>query len=180
MGAVRKLVNITKEETDLIGEKISNYQTQSPNRMIKLLISLSEVYGGFEVDQLEHCLQTATRAERDGADTEMIIAALFHDVGKAISWVNHAEITAQILKPFLSERAVWIVQTHQDFQGREFYHHMGGDKNNYLKFKEHPHFELAKTFSKWDLAAFEKDYQSFELAHFEPLIQSIFGKSPRR
>ncbi len=38
-------------------------------------------YGGEAVTQLEHALQAATRAEKSGADSSLIAAALLHDVG---------------------------------------------------------------------------------------------------
>jgi phosphonate degradation associated HDIG domain protein len=41
----------------------------------------AEQYSGEPVTQLEHALQTAYAAERDGADDELITAALLHDLG---------------------------------------------------------------------------------------------------
>ena len=41
-------------------------------------------YGGEEVSQTEHAFQAATAAERDGADCELIVAALLHDVGHLV------------------------------------------------------------------------------------------------
>jgi predicted HD phosphohydrolase len=38
-------------------------------------------YGGEAVTQLEHALQAATLAEADGADAQLIAAALLHDIG---------------------------------------------------------------------------------------------------
>lgn len=38
-------------------------------------------YGGEAVTQRQHALQTADRAERDGADVPLITAALLHDIG---------------------------------------------------------------------------------------------------
>lgn len=40
-----------------------------------------EQYSGEPVTQLEHALQTAYFAERDGADDQLITAALLHDLG---------------------------------------------------------------------------------------------------
>ena len=40
-----------------------------------------ERYGGEPVNQLEHALQCALLAERDGADDELVTAALLHDLG---------------------------------------------------------------------------------------------------
>ena len=38
-------------------------------------------YGGEAITQLEHALQAATRAQKSGADSSLIVAALLHDVG---------------------------------------------------------------------------------------------------
>lgn len=177
MNAVRKLQNSSKEDLDLITEEVLAYQRKAPERIKNMLLSLKGLHGGFEADQLEHCLQTATRAVNAGAEDELVVVALCHDIGKAISWVNHAEITSEILKPFLSERAVWLVRHHQDFQGREFYHHLGIDKNTYLKHKESPYYELALKFSAWDLDAFDVNYPTLPLSYFEPLINLYFSKN---
>lgn len=56
---------------------------------IKELFSFIEAQGhgdylGEAVSQLQHTLQAATLAEQSGADTETIIGALLHDVGRFI------------------------------------------------------------------------------------------------
>ena len=89
--------------------------------------ALGEVTDGFAVDQLRHSLQTATRAERAGADDDMVVAALCHDIGKYVSVPNHPRIAAEILRPYVRDEVVDVIRTHQDFQGRHYYHHFGGD-----------------------------------------------------
>ncbi len=49
-------------------------------------------------------LQTATRAEEAGADPEMVVAALCHDIGKYVSVPNHPRIAAEILRPYVRRR----------------------------------------------------------------------------
>src|SRR3546814_11615132 len=75
--------------------------------------------GGFPVDRLEHCLQTATRAHRDGRDEEYVVMALLHDIGDTLGAFNHPDVAAAILKPFLSEENLWIVQHHGVFRSEE-------------------------------------------------------------
>ncbi|BCL74904.1 phosphohydrolase [Jeongeupia sp. HS-3] len=43
------------------------------------------LYGGEAVNQLEHALQSAECAERDGASNALITAALLHDVGHLLA-----------------------------------------------------------------------------------------------
>lgn len=45
----------------------------------------AEQYSGEPVSQLEHALQTAQRAELDGADDELVTAALLHDLGHLLN-----------------------------------------------------------------------------------------------
>lgn len=52
---------------------------------VQEIFSLYEVYGsevyGEDVTQLEHAVQSAQLAESEGFDEEVILAALFHDIG---------------------------------------------------------------------------------------------------
>ena len=73
------------------------YPTAS-SRMLRSMESLTQ---GFVVDQLQHSLQTATRAERGGADLDMIVASLCHDIGKTLSNANHPAIAAEMIRPWV-------------------------------------------------------------------------------
>ena len=74
-----------------------------PNGSCACCESLADIVDGFAVDQLTHCLQTATRAEEAGADEELVVASLCHDIGKVISVPNHPRIAAEILKPYVRD-----------------------------------------------------------------------------
>ena len=65
------------------------HQPRVAERVLAMLRSLADITDGFAVDQLTHSLQTATRAEEAGADNEMVVASLCHDIGKAVSVPNH-------------------------------------------------------------------------------------------
>ena len=52
----------------------------------------AEAYFGERVTQLQHALQSAQRATEAGADDEMVVAALLHDVGHLLGGNIHAEI----------------------------------------------------------------------------------------
>ena len=56
----------------------------------------------YQISLLDHCLQTATRAERDGADNETIACALLHDIGGVLAPTNHSRVAAVLLEPFVS------------------------------------------------------------------------------
>src|SRR5581483_12041700 len=104
--------------------------------VLALLESLADVVDGFAVDQLTHCLQTATRAEQAGADDEWVVASLCHDIGKAVSVPNHPRIAAEILRPYVRPEITAVITTHQDFQGRHYYHHFGLDPDMRERYRD--------------------------------------------
>ena len=117
----------TDEQWAQIGRETSANQGRVADRVLGLLESLAEVTDGFAVDQLTHCLQTATRAERAGADDELVVASLCHDIGKAVSVPNHPRIAAEILRPYVRDEVTATILAHQDFQGRHYYAHFDMD-----------------------------------------------------
>src|SRR5256885_14677968 len=117
----------TTEQWMQIGTESAESQQHQGETVLSLLRMLSTKVDGFAVDQLTHCLQTATLAERAGADDELVVASLYHDIGKAVSVPNHPRIAAEILRPYVREEVRWAIEVHQDFQGRHYYHHLGGD-----------------------------------------------------
>jgi predicted HD phosphohydrolase len=150
-------------------------------RMMNLLRSMDSLHQGFAVSQLEHCLQTATRAERDGADTDMVISSLCHDVGKTFSNMNHPAIAAEMLRPWVSDEAYWVVKYHQDFQGRHYYERIGMDPELRRKHLGHEHYAMGERFADvWDQTAFDPDYDTLPLEHFEARLREVFSRSPRR
>jgi predicted HD phosphohydrolase len=147
-----------------------------PHRILALLRSLAGITTGFAVDQLTHALQTATRAQRAGADGELVVAALCHDIGKAISEPNHPAVAAALLEPYVREEVAWTVRVHQDFQGRHYYAHLGKNPSARDQYATHPGYRLAERFAdEWDQVAFDPDYDTLPLTHFEPLVRQIFA-----
>ena len=166
----------TADEWARIGEESVKEQVKVADHVLGLLHSLDDMVVGFAVDQLEHSLQTATRAERGGEDDEMVVAALCHDVGKAISVPNHPGIAAEILRPYVRDEVYHVIRTHQDFQGRHYYHHFGGDPDAREKYRSEPWFSIGERFADvYDQTAFDPDYDSLPLEHFEPLVRKVFA-----
>lgn len=100
-----------------------------PARILAHLRLLGGDHGGFAVDRLTHCLQTATRAHRANKDDEYVLCALVHDIGDTLGSFNHADVASAVLKPFVSERNHWMVSNHDVFQGYYFFHHLGLDQD---------------------------------------------------
>jgi predicted HD phosphohydrolase len=168
----------TAEQWATIGRQTVEHQPRVADRALAMLRSLAEITDGFAVDQLTHSLQTATRAERGGADEEMVFASLLHDIGKAVSVPNHPEIAAAIIKPYVRPEVYEVIRAHQDFQGRHYYAHFGGDPNARDKYTGQPWFDLAARFAdEWDQTAFDPDYDTLPLEHFEPLVREMFSQA---
>ena len=165
------------EDWKVIGQAVSERQARMPQIIKAMLLQLEEQVDGFAVDQLQHGLQTATRALRDGASEELIIAALCHDIGKVISVENHPAIGAEILKPYVSRETYEIIRTHQDFQGRHYYALMGKDPEARNQYENEPWYELACRFTDgWDQTAFDPEYETLPLSYFEPMIERVFAR----
>ena len=169
----------TAEQWQHIIVESIEHQPRVADRVLAMLASLEEITDGFEVDQLVHSLQTATRAEEAGASDEVVVASLCHDIGKAVSVMNHPRIAAEILRPYVSDDTYHMIQAHQDFQGRHYYEYLGQDPNARDKYEGEPWYGLAEQFAdEWDQISFDPDYPTKPLSHFEPLVRQVFA-TPR-
>jgi predicted HD phosphohydrolase len=171
----------TAEQWGRIGVETARNQGRVAERVLGMLRSLADVTDGFAVDQLTHCLQTATLAERAGADDEVVVAALCHDIGKAVSVPNHPAIAAAILRPYVRDEVYEMIRVHQDFQGRHYYAHFGGDPDAREKHRgelDGETFALAARFAdEWDQVAFDPNGPTEPLEHFEPVVRSVFAQA---
>ena len=170
----RSFEESTAEDWAIIAPQLQITQGMVADRVIGLLRDLEFDHGGFPVNRLEHSLQTATRAEKDGRDDEYVFCALIHDIGDTLSPYNHPDIAAGIVKPFVSEANHFMVKHHGEFQGYYFWHHLGMDKDAREQYRDSPYFEHTEEFcAKYDQTAFDADYVSNPLEHYEPLIRQI-------
>ena len=167
----------TQEDWDIIMTHMKPFSANGGARVLDHLRLLEGDCGGFAVDRLTHCLQTATRAYRDGRDEEYVVMALLHDIGDTLGAYNHPDIAAAILKPFVSEELHWICEQHGAFQGYYFFHHLGWDRNVRDRFRGHPHFEACAEFcEKYDQAAFDPAYDTAPLEFFEPMLRRVMTR----
>lgn len=160
-----------------IDEKFVAFQKGIAGHMIAHLQLLAGHDLGYPIDRYVHSLQTATRALRDGADDEMVVCALLHDIGDTLGTFNHPEIGAAMLRPFVSEQVHWIANMHGVFQGYYFFHYIGGDRDMREAYRGHPHFEACAEFcEKYDQTAFDPTYDSAPLSFFEPMVGRVFAR----
>ncbi len=175
VGTFTRMDESTAEQWGVIGAETYANRARVAETVLGMLRSLADITDGFAVDQLTHSLQTATMAERAGADDEVVVAALCHDIGKAVSVPNHPRIAAEILRPYVREEVHWMIEVHQDFQGRHYYAHFGGDPNARDQYQGHESFALAERFAdEWDQQAFDPDYDTLPLEHFEARVRAVF------
>ena len=169
----------TREDYELLERLEARFAAGAADRVLAQLRGLADSLSGYRVDRLEHSLQCATRAYRDGADEEMVVAALLHDVGDLLSPHNHSELAAAVLRPYVSERAYWIVRHHGLFQSYYYAHHTGGDRHARDAYREHPWYQDAVDFChRWDQPSFDPDYPSLPLDFFAPMVRRIFARAP--
>ena len=169
----------TREDWDAVMAYDESFNAGLVDRLLAQFRLLDEEWTPYPVNRYQHSLQSATRAYEDGADEEVVVAALLHDIGDVIAPYNHGEVAAAILKPYVSERTWWIVRHHCVFQGYYYNHHLGGDRNAREKYRDHPYYQAAVDFChRYDQNAFDPAYPSKPLEFFEPMLRRVFGKTP--
>lgn len=167
----------TKADWDIIvGAVIEHAHTKVAGQVIAQLETLRGDHGGFAVDRLTHCLQTAHLAEQAGKDDEYIVCALLHDVGDVLAPFNHPDIAAGILKPYVSEANHWMVQNHGTVQGYYYFHHLGLDRDARDALKGHEFYDHCEEFcAKFDMPAFDPEATAPPLSYYVPLLDAMFG-----
>ena len=169
----------TREDYELLDRLEAQFASGTADRVLDQLRGLAGSLGGYKVDRLEHSLQSASRAYRDGADEEMVVAALLHDIGDLLAPHNHSEIAAAVLRPYVSERTYWVVRQHGLFQSYYYAHHTGGDRNARDRYIDHPWYQDAVDFChRWDQSSFDPEYESLPLEFFEPMVRRVFAREP--
>lgn len=167
----------TPEDWAIIARHYREFAGGVADRVLDHLRLLDGDFGGFPICRLEHSLQTATRAHRDGRDERYVVMALLHDIGDTLGTYNHPDVAAAIIKPFVPEEYHWICEKHGAFQGYFYFHHLGMDRNVREQYRGHPYYEVCAHFcEKYDQAAFDPAYESAPLAFFEPMVRRVMER----
>lgn len=170
----------TKADWDVIAAEARKLGEGLPKRVLAHLRLLDGDFGGFAVDRLSHSVQTATRAHRAGRDDEYVVCALLHDIGDTLGCLNHADVATAILKPFVSEENLFMVEKHAIFQGYYFFHYLGLDRNMREQFRGEKWFKHTEEFCmEYDAPAFDPAYENLPLDFFAPMVEKVFT-SPKR
>jgi predicted HD phosphohydrolase len=165
----------TKEEYLFLHKLENQYIRALPDRLLAALRRLDGSLEGYKVSRLAHSLQSATRAEADGEDIEVIVAALVHDLGDELAPENHSQLAAAVIRPYVRAEVTWIIEMHGLFQMQYYAHHYGRDPNGHLAYREHPWYGACMRFcERFDQSAFDPDYPTKPLEYFEPMLREVF------
>ena len=167
------------EDYAFLTEHEVEYTKGTADRLLTALVTLDESLSGYQITRLGHSLQAATRAERDGADIDWVVAALLHDIGDIFAPYNHDEYAATILRPFVREQVTWVVEKHGDFQMVYYGAHVGADPENRQAYAGHAYFDDCAAFcERWDQSSFDPDYAHLPLDHFAQSVREVFARTP--
>ena len=156
----------------------SAFLEETPARVLRHLELLDYDLGGLPVTQLDHSLQTATRAFRAGRDEEYVVCALLHDIGDMLAPTDHAAFAATILKPYVSEQNHWMILHHATFQGYYINKYWDMDPDEREQFRGHPHFEHTAEFcALFDQTSFDRRYDNMPLDAFRPMVHRVLAAS---
>ena len=171
--------NGTKEDFQLLEKYEKDFERKTADRILKYLAAQTTTLEGYQITRLEHSLQAATRAYKNGESEEMVVATLLHDIGDDLAPMNHSQYAASILKPYVSEKTYWIIKHHGLFQTYYSAHHLGGDKNARDKFKDHKYYQATINYCEnYDQTSFDPNYKSYPLDFFKPIVERIFSRKP--
>ena len=178
--AFTRMADGTREEYELLGHKFKQHLGGGVSRQVlSLLHALKGPKLGYQVDRFEHSLQSASRALRDGRNDDYVVVALLHDIGDTVAPYNHSQLVASILAPYIDERLLWIVRYHGLFQGYYYFHHLGLDRNERERFREHPWFDDCVEFCElYDQCCFDPSYPTLGLPEFVPLVEKVLSVTP--
>ncbi|HEV8297806.1 MAG TPA: HD domain-containing protein [Acidimicrobiales bacterium] len=168
----------TSDEFQLIVRQAEAHASQHlVDNVLGMLHSMIGPTLGYRIDRYQHSLQTATRAHRDGARIDLVVAALLHDIGDVIAPANHSELAAAVLAPYVDEESTWVVRHHGVFQGYHYWDKLGLDRDSREKYRGSPWFDSAAHFcAEWDQTAFDPDYDSLPIEFFEPMVREVFAR----
>ncbi len=167
----------TAEEYQFLQGLEHDYIRALPDRLITALEALGDSLPGYQISRLEHSLQSATRAEADGADIDMVVAALVHDIGDVLAPENHSQMAAAILRPFVRAEVTWVIEMHGLFQMQYYAHHVGNKPDGYLAYADHQWFDACVRFcERYDQASFDPAYPTKPLSYFAPMLREVFGR----
>ena len=131
---------------------------------------------GYQINNYEHCLQSATMALKDGRDEETVVVSLFHDLGFVTNNETHGEFAAALLKPYVSKRNHWMLERHMYFQAIHCASHPAVDPNVRERWRGHADFEYtADWVARFDIVSIDPSYENAPLETFVPMVHRVLS-----
>ena len=161
------------------------------------------LYGGEAITQLEHGLQAARLAEEEGADSNLIVAALLHDIGHLLhdlpddapdrgvddaheklgaTWLLH-RFPASVLEPVRMhvDSKRYLCATEPGYwdslsePSKISLNLQGGpmDEEECAEFRSNPHFDSAVRLRRWDDLAKVVGLETPGLDHYLSHVTSV-------
>lgn len=123
---------------------------------IEELFALLEPLKGIEQDKKwhpekdvhNHSFQALMHALRETRDTDLILAALMHDVGKSVNKLGHDKEGSELIRDVVSVKTDWLVKNHMRIN-----HYLDGTMVRGWKAMElqtHPWFKDLVALNRWD------------------------------
>ena len=149
-----------KADYDFLTEHEVAYTKGTADRLLEALVDLDKGLSGYQVTRLDHFLQAATRAERDGADIDWVVAALLHDIGDIYPPYNHDEYAAAVIRPFVRE-------------------HVGANPEKRQAYAGHAYFDdCVRLCERWDQSSFDPANDTLPVSHFADRVREVFAREP--
>lgn len=161
----------------LDSQHYAHVRTGLVDNLLSILQCLRGPTLGYQIDRYDHSLQSATRALRNGESTDLVAAALLHDIGDAFAPENHSAAGAAVLQPYVDERTHWVIAHHGLFQGYHYFHHLGGDRDAREQYRDSPHYDACVDFCEnYDQNCFDPKYPNLAAEDFRPLLDEVFSR----
>jgi len=174
-----RMADGSAEEYRFLDAIEQSFVASTADRVLAQLEQLRGSLGGYRIDRYQHSLQSASRAYRDAASEEMVVAAMLHDIGDTLAPCNHGELAAAVIRPYVSDETYWIIKHHGIFQAYYYAHHLGGDRDARDRYRDHPCYQATVDFcERWDQSSFDPDYETLSIEIFEPMVRRIFARQP--
>jgi predicted HD phosphohydrolase len=173
-----RMQDATAADYEVIIARAAERVVGLPDRVLDAVRSLEEGDAGYAVSRLEHSLQSATRAQRDGRDDEYVVMCLVHDIGDTLAPHNHGELAATVLEPFIAPELVWIARHHPVFQFHYYGARVGVDPDLRERYRGHELFDATVEFcEKYDENCFDPEYDTLPLKEFEPILRRVIAET---
>lgn len=178
-GKFHSLVDGTHAEYVAMGKVYkARVDAVAPQTLLRMFDAQRGDLLGQPIDLHDHGLQTASRALRGGESEELVVVSLIHDLTESVLSKNHGAVMAALLAPWISPQSQWLLEHHEEFQGKYYFHHFGVDPNLRDRWAEHPHFNhTVRWCEEYDQASFDPTYPALPLTVFVPMLERVLNKS---